>query len=70
MASMGYEAIHNIGLFFTHLPQTDKSKTVAKEKEKIVADEFRNLGIKDVGENLPFWFVDNDPETTNEMSKE
>lgn len=45
LASMGYEAINNIGLVFTRLSHTDKSKTVAKEKAKIMADEFRNMGI-------------------------
>ena len=70
MSSMGNEAMKNVGVVFTKLPATEKNATIAKEKAQMMAKEFTNMGIEGAGEELPYWFIDNHPEITNEGVKD
>ena len=63
MKSMGYEAINNVGVVFTKIPNAEPPE----EKCEMIQNAFKEIGISNVPDKLTCWCVDNRPEETSKM---
>ena len=63
MKSMGYEAINNVGVVFTKMPNAEPPK----QKCEMIQNIFKEIGIAEVPKNIPCYSVDNYPEETSKL---